>query len=232
MNKKVVLILLFLISSAVVFGQAKPFRFGIKVSPNISWLQASTEGYTHNGTNFGFGWGFISDFSVADNYFIATGFDVIFNGGELSYPYVDNQLGIEGTLCREYNLKYFQIPVTLKMRTNKFGSYAFFGNLGLGSAIRIGAKANEQFEYIDTNGETTKTDEMEHTIADEINLFKASMIFGIGMEYYVDESTSIVFVVNYNNGFTNVLNGYNTVDPSLKEKAQLHYFEFSIGIIF
>ena len=58
------------------------------------------------------------------------------------------------------------------------------------------------------------------------------MIVGAGLEYFIDESTSIVTSLSFNNGLTNILDGYNDVDESVKERATLYYFQLNIGILF
>jgi len=226
-----VMILLF--TQGTVFAQQKPFQFGIKFAPNISWLKTNTDGYTSNGSGVGFSWGFKADFALTENYFVSTGFNAEWNNASLKYPYKSEALQKEGIMYRDYKLRYLEIPLTLKMKTNRFNDkFTAFGQLGLGSAFKIGAKSKDQFEYVDDDGTTKITPEDEKNISDEINLFKASLIVGGGGEFYIDESTLVFAAINYNNGFTNILNGKNTVDPTLTEKAQLHFIELSFGVIF
>jgi len=135
-------------------------------------------------------------------------------------------------LSRKYNLRYIEIPVTLKMRTRRFSDMAFFGQLGLNTGFNIGAKSKDQFEYTNEDGELISLNEEENEIKDQINLLNASFIIGIGLEYFVDESISIIAGINYLGGFTNILNNSNTVDPTIEEKAQLQSVEFVIGVIF
>ena len=232
MRKLIVVFVLVLAFNFSGYSQQKPFQFGIKVAPNMSWLKPSTDGYESDGAGVGFAWGFIADFAFTENYFISTGFNAVWNNASLKYPYYDKALETEGVLYRDYHLRYLEIPVKLKMKTNKLNDHLkAFGQLGLGSAFKIGAKAKEQFEYSD-NGNIITTLEDETNISDEIQLFKASLIVGGGVEYYIDESTLIFVEFNYNNGFTNILKDFNTVDPTLSQQAQLHYIELAIGVIF
>jgi len=222
-----VLILAFYFSG---YSQQKPFQFGIKVAPNISWLKPATDGYENNGNGFGFSWGFIADFALTENYFVSTGFNAVWNNSSLKYPHKAEDH--EGVLYRDYRLRYIEIPIKLKMKTNKLNDHLkAYGQLGLGSAFKIGAKAKDTFEYTE-DGVTKTTPEDENNISDEIQLFKASLIVGGGVEYYIDESTLIFVEFNYNNGFTNVLKDYNTIDGTLSQQAQLHYIELAIGVIF
>jgi hypothetical protein len=224
-------IILFTLASTA-FSQIKPFRFGVKVAPNIAWMSPDSKDYVNNGIAPGFAWGFLADITIADNYFIKTGFSIDYLGGKLSYPYTmtpeGDTLPLFGTIDRKYNMRYIQIPLTIKMRTNKFGSTAFFGEIGFGSSFNLRAKSKDVF-YPNWDQPSI---ELEQDIKDEVVLFRESLIVGAGIEYFIDESTSLVFALNFNNGLTNVLKGYNSVNTNVKQRAQLYYLQLEIGIIF
>jgi len=158
--KKAVLITFLLTFLCVLSAnsQQKPFIFGFKAGPNIGWMRPDATDYLSDGIKGGFSWGFIADFFLMENYGIATGFDVIFLNSGLTMPHAvtDGASTFSGTLKRKYSLKYIQIPVTLKMRTKEMGKFRIYGQIGLGSAFLIGAKADD--EFIQDNGQTTNTE--------------------------------------------------------------------------
>jgi hypothetical protein len=226
MNTKIFLILLFSLIIFQGFAQEKPFRFGFKVAPNLAWITPDSKGYENDGSVLGFSWGLLADFSLAENYFIKTGFSMDYLNSKLEFPYqIDTNNA--GTMNRKYNLRYLEIPLTLKMRTNKFGRIAYFGEIGLGTAFNI--KAKSQDVYTSDFGIVT---ESEEDIKDEIALFKESLIVGAGLEYFLDESTSLVFELSFSNGLTDILADYNTRYPDVKQNGILYYFQLSAGIIF
>lgn len=226
-----ILILLFTILVHQGISQVKPFRFGIKISPNISWLRSDTEHYKTDGASVGFNWGLISDFTIADNYFFATGLNVVYNYARLEFPY---KIGGDttGTLNRKYLLRYIQAPLTLKMRTGRFDAYSFYGKIGLGAAFRINARTKDVFSYTNDHGDRITNPETTSTITDDIYLLRASVILGLGFEYYIDQSTSIIAGIHYNNGFTDVLKSNSSVNNNIEEHAVLNYFEINFGVIF
>lgn len=227
-----ILILLSLIGFQA-FSQIKPFRFGVRVAPNIAWLSPDTEGYKNEGAPIGFSWGFLADITLTENYFIKTGFSVDYLNAKLSFPYqltYDEIMPVivPGTMERKYNLRYLEIPITIKMRTNQFGKTAFFGEIGFGTSFNL--KATGQDEFIPDDGrESTKS---ESDIKDEITLVKGSLIVGAGVEYFIDESTSIITSLTFNNGLTNILTGENPVNPTADQRATLNYFQLNIGVLF
>ena len=235
MRKKIILTLWILtILSSVAHAQFKPFRFGFKVGPNLSWLAPDAEGYESNGISGGFSWGFVSDFAITENYFISTGFGMDYLGGKLEYPHSmkfdDDTVSYTGDLSRKYNLRYLEIPLTLKMRTNMFGRIAYYGKIGFGTSFNLKSKSKDEFSYFDNGAKITE--DFEEDIKDDIVFFHESIIFGGGVEYFVDESTSINVGISFKNGLTNVLKGENSVDPDIEEKANLHYFQLNVGVIF
>ncbi|NCU32355.1 MAG: hypothetical protein EOM23_05380, partial [Candidatus Moranbacteria bacterium] len=76
-----------LVAVQPLFSQMKPFRFGLKVAPTIGWMSPDTEDYENDGSAAGFNWGFISDFTITENYFFATGFSINYLNSKLKYPY-------------------------------------------------------------------------------------------------------------------------------------------------
>lgn len=233
MKLKYLLLLLIFTITLNGFSQVKPFRFGVKVAPNIAWISPDSRDYNNEGAVPGFSWGFLADITLTENYFIKTGFSMDYLNGKLSYPHqliVDEVTGtyVQGTLNRKYNLRYLELPVTLKMRTNQFGKTAFFGEIGFGTSFNL--KAKSQDEFVPQDG--TAPIDSEGNIKDDIKLVKGSLIVGAGIEYFIDTSTSLIASVTYNNGLTNILDGTNAIDTGVKQRATLNYFQLNIGILF
>jgi len=69
-------------------------------------------------------------------------------------------------------------------------------------------------------------------ISDDINLFQAGLIFGLGTEYYIDKSTAISGSLVFRNGFTDLLGAENEAYvPAVKEKATPFTVQLCIGVI-
>jgi len=236
--KKIILLMgICLLVSSMAFSQTKPFRFGLKLAPNLGWVSPDSEDYERDGTVPGFSWGFISDFTITENYFVGTGFNVNYLNGKVNYPFnmdiveEGDTTNYNGTLSRKYNLRYIELPVTLKMKTNKFNEFQFYGQIGFSLGFNVKAKAKDDFTYQVDGGEyESESDERE--ISDELTLLKGALVLGGGLEYYIDESTSILVGITFSNGLSNILKGENTVDPSIKQKASPSYIELTLGVIF
>jgi hypothetical protein len=233
MKRTTLLVILCLFGVTTLIGQVKPFRFGVKVAPNLAWIAPDTKNYENDGTVPGFSWGFLADITLTDNYFIKTGFSVDYVNGKLTYPHaqlIDETSSVltPGTLSRKYNLRYLEIPATIKMRTNQFNKMAFYGEIGFGGYFNLKAKSKDEF----TPENSTSVLSSEEDIKDEIAFMRAALIVGAGIEYFIDESTSLIFSVDFNNGLTDILKGENAIDNSLEQRAQLYYFQLNIGVMF
>lgn len=229
MNRKIGLTILILIIVLQSFAQVKPFRFGVYVAPNIAWLSPDSEGYKADGSVMGFSWGFLADIALTENYFVKTGFSVDYMNSKLQFPYQSSELADNeiGTMHRKYNLRYLSIPVTIKMRTNQFNKIAYYGNIGFGTSFNLKAKGQDEFIYDAGTVTLEDTD-----IKDETTFVKGTLIVGAGAEYFLDDDTSLMVELSFNNGLSNILKGTNTVDPNIKQKAHLYYFQLSVGVMF
>jgi hypothetical protein len=228
-----------LMLSSLSQAQVKPFRFGLKVAPNMGWISPDSDGYEKNGSELGFSWGFISDFAITENYYVGTGFNINYLNGKYSYPHqistpdpANDTLFIDytGTMMSKTKLQYIVLPLTLKMKTNKFDKLQAYGQIGFSLGFNIKAKAEESFSY-KVNDKYMGNDD-ERDISDDVTLLKGALQLGGGIEYYIDNSTSLLVGITYSNGISNILKGYNTAEPDIKQKATANYIELNVGVIF
>lgn len=206
----------------------RPFQFGIRLAPNIGWLSPDTKGYSGDGVQAGFSWGFVSDIAIDRNYYFNTGFDLNYLNGKLAF---DTQLISDGdttlgVMHRKYSMRYLEIPLMFKMKTNAFGLYRFWANIGFVAGINIKAKTSDNF--VPKNGKVVNS---EDDAFDDIATARLALRFGAGIDYLIDKSTFLFVGINYNNGLTNVLNGNNPLTHK-SQRAIPSYLELSLGVMF
>lgn len=230
MKKYLILTATFALTTLFSFAQeGNKFKIGFKINPNVSWLTPQENYMTSEGSAVRFGYGLTADIMFTDNYAFGTGVNIDDNGGKVSYfktittPLTDTS--IVTTLMqteRNIKLKYLEIPLTLKMRTNEIGYFTYFFQFGLGLGFNLKAQAddinkalltetlffsgtdNEYPEWKDLgdDGETLTVDDVN--IKDEIKPIRMGLIIGAGMEYNLSGNTSVIVGLNFNNGFTNI----------------------------
>ena len=222
----IISIIAFVFVSSSLKAQDKPFVFGFKAAPNMGWMNPGTEDYDNDGMRVGFSWGLIAEFHLMENYDLNSGINVLFLNGTLSY--MDNiaAYGGEGELFRKYNFKYLEIPLTLKMKTNEYANKSFYGMFGFGANFLLAGKAKDTFI---PNGGVEMTDEQD--IKDELKGIRASLIIGVGMEFKMNATTTMIMGVNFNNGITDVLKSQNILTNDINKSIN-NYLEFYLGILF
>lgn len=269
--KKSILIALTALICAI--GQAqdfKPWKIALHVDPNVSWLKPGNSQIEQGGTRIKFGFGIAVDKMFTERYAFGTGLTILNTGGELSYLYngkqkkdgATDETEVIAKMNRTYNLKYLEIPLTLKLRTNEIGYITYWGQFGLGLGFNIGAKSDDEITFIreyqpDDSG-TPEVNEQawidtkiasrlreDVDIKDDIGLFRTSLIVGLGMEYNLSGDASITAGIVFNNGFNNVLKNdgvatdendrptFTSLKPdNFKLKAINNIMMLQVGVLF
>ena len=214
-------------------------RFGLKLSPNLAWLRPDVKGVKSDGTRLGYSFGLLSEFPVGQsgNYRFATGAFLYNQGGSILLDF-EYRTGpgtdpITTTLDREIALRYVEIPLTMKLMTSEIGYIRYYGQIGFSAAFNIRAKADGRFPvYFPDDPSYLQSFETleDEDFKDDINLFKAGLIIGAGMEYNFAGTTSLLAGITYNNSFTNILKDVEVNDK--KAKVYSDYLELTLGVFF
>ncbi len=210
-------------------AQEKPFLFGMKLSPNIGWMNTNAIGYDNEGVKAGISWGLVSEIFLMENYNIHTGININLIRSSINYPDI-RTIGtnpVEGELNRLYNLKYIGIPLIFRMRTNEFAKKRFFGQFGVELNFLISANAKDKFN---SEGEGQINEELN--IYNELKFPRYALIVGAGMEYLLGGSNMLITGLNFNNGINDVLKDQNKINPSIKQNAINNYVEFYVTFLF
>jgi len=217
--KRITIIVISLFMSINIFAQQDTeWRFGLKGAPSMAWLWPDTRGldYDHS---FGFSYGIIGEKYFAENYAITSGLFVTNQGGELDFTRTLEEY--DNRESQLYDLQYIEVPIAIKMRTREFGYWTFFGQFGI--SLGYNTRARADIDYANTT-----SPEKDVPIDDEIRPMKASVVMGLGAEFSLLGNTAIFMGLNYNNGFSDVLDDIN--DEHISARAS--YGELTIGMMF
>ena len=196
--------------------EANSIRLSFVAEPQLSWLKPDIDGVESRGSKGGYNFGVVLDRFFADNYAFSTGLTINTTGGKLRYTTPDNLS--EGEVFpddapvgdKEYRLRYIEIPLGLKLRSNDFRRSNFYGRFGLTPQINIEARDGE-----------------DNSISDQINFFDLGYHLGAGIEYSIGGTNALMFGLVYHNGFTDI-----TDEPGYDDKTVLNRLVFEIGFIF
>ena len=208
----------------------KKFKFGFKVDPNVSWMSSETTDVVSEGVLLRGSFGVNADIMFSERYALGTGFSIMGGGGQLSFFDYEDRIGDAGESNfivkrnRKYKLKYVEIPLTLKLRTDEIGYITYWGQFGLGLGFATKATADDNIKFFSElvedademgnswidSGSAISTlakedeEEMGVDISGEMSPIRASLIIGAGIDYSLSGNTSLMFGIAYNNGLTNV----------------------------
>ncbi len=216
--KKIAILTVFLVSLFMLSEAQndKFFRFGIHGSPGLAWVKPETKEFDSKGLRLGFGYGLITEFSIADNYSFATGIESFYSGGKLeSYKAIDST-----TTNILYKFQYLEIPVSLKMKTNEINYITYYAKFG-GS---IGARLSSVADISTKRGSATLLLE-DQNINEDIYLFRIAFNLGVGIEYSLGGTTAVLLGLNFNNGLTDIIKNKDI-------KAKNNYISLNVGVLF
>jgi hypothetical protein len=208
-------------------------RFGFKVAPSLTWLKPDVKGFESDGSKIGFIYGIMMDYNFGKNYAFATGVEVSYRGGKLKHDYVYNSSQNNPNSYSghdTYNIKYIELPLTIKMRTNEIGYMTYFGQFGFQPGIKFSAK--QDYSQTKTTPAGAKTEESVTEADADVSAVNLSLLFALGLEYRISGNTSILVAVQFSNGFTDVLTGTNHQDTSTELKAISNYLALNVGVFF
>lgn len=212
--KKTLIAIACLIFTINAFAQEKNgFRLGLTAHPNFGFIKA--EGGKGNGVNLGFSYGLLGDFNFAENYSFATGLTITTINGK-STEINPVQYTAAGTYDLKYMMQYIEVPLTVKLKTGNINDIRWFGQFGLSNGFRIGARQDAKL------GGNVVADDIN--ASDFTNFYRAGLIIGAGGEFNIDDKTSIMAGLTFNNGFTKLTENKYTVKN--------HYVAINVGVFF
>lgn len=212
----------FLVSLVLVgFGQ-KHIRLSFAGSPSVNWMSTNNPDATGKSLAIGYDFGINADlyFSADERYSLLTGLNISNIGGEVKYLAGSNFKFANETMAAssqiKYRLRYVEVPLVIKLKTNQFHRIKYWGQFGLSTMINIEAKGDSK------DGTLNKT-----SINDEINLFNLAMNVGLGFDYDLGGNNSISSGLVFQNGLTDV-----TTDNYFDDKTIVNSLKLKIALIF
>jgi hypothetical protein len=213
-------------------AQAPAFRFGLKVTPAITCMKPDYQvvqgGELYEGTGAGlaFNWGANMEVKINETVYFVTGLEFNYLSAEhnIRIPLIENNSSVLINYTAKYKMRYLDIPLMLRFRTNLIGNLHYYGLFGGTLGIRTGKEAT--FTTQQLGATLTRTDE----IADYVNPIRGSLNVGLGVELPLTGNTSFLGSVVYNNGLTNILKNIDLTKS--REHAILSMVQLNLGILF
>jgi hypothetical protein len=253
----------------------KKFRFGLRITPQPTWISVEDKISTRNGIGFGFGFGLNLEYHFSNIAALLTGIGGDLESGRIDYkaPSAESKIQYwmneskefvvptkenksKNTVYtlkqRKFNTTHITIPIILKLSTKEYNGLKYFGMFGGELGIRTKISGSDTYvesgkfrndsllSYERKFGETEEPDIDLKTEASLIPM-RFGMNAGIGTEYRLGGSTSLLFSVNYFRSFTNMMKSkskytYSSTDGEVynfvKQNLKLSAVRITIGIMF
>ena len=200
--KKILIAALFCICSTTLFAQDdtfKGFKLGLAAHPTFGYLKSDVSELEGDGLRAGFSYGLLGDFFFAENYAFSTGLKLTTINGQTK-----STASINNGEQQIYKLQYLEIPAKLKLYTAENNDLRFFGEFGLGNGFNVRAKQ-------DIKGGSGTTAVENADIYKNTGFYRASLIFGAGVEFGLGEKTKLASGLTFDNGFTDIKSGDGTL---------------------
>jgi hypothetical protein len=203
---------------------AQDYRYGIYVSPLISWFKTNIDEVKNEGARAGFDFFITVERNLTRNWSFTSGLGFITSSGRLksSEPSVFRLPDFTATVAAGepviYKLQYITIPVGIKIKTEEIGYLTYFAEFGLDPKVVVSGKADIPSDHI--KGEKAMT---------EIRRFNMGYHLNGGVDYSIDGSTSIIFGLGFENNFFDItkdVNGQKT------DRTAQRLLKFIFGVNF
>jgi len=216
-------ILAFLFLNLVFGGFAqKHLQLSFIGSPSVNWISTNNPVAENGKAMLGYSFGLNCDFYFSDNqrYSLLTGLNITNIGGEISYDSNSDFQFSGKTLPAQskikYRLRYVEVPLAIKLKTDQFHRTRYWGQFGLSTMINIDSKG-------DSNDGSLK----KASINDEVQLFNLAMIIGAGFDFDLGGSNAVTAGLIFQNGLMDV-----TTDNAFSDQTIINSLKLKIGLIF
>lgn len=212
----------FLIAFVLAGFSQKHVKLSFTGSPSINWMSTNNPEAEREKSILGYDFGLNSDvyFSADERYSLLTGIQISNIGGEVSYQTSSDFKFAGKTLPPlskiKYQLRYIEIPLAIKLKTDQFRRNRYWALFGLSPMININAKGDSN------DGQLKKSN-----INDEVNLFNLAMNVGIGFDFDLGGNNSVTAGLIFQNGLIDV-----TTDNAFNDKTVVNSLKLKVGLIF
>lgn len=214
----VTVLMIFFLSS---WSQTR-LQLSFTANPSLNWMHTTSRDVTSQEAVAGYDFGIMGDvfFSENENYSLLTGLQVINTGGRIAYR-ASEPFSFAGAILPQnteirYRLRYLDVPLSLKLKTDEFHRVYYWGIFGLSALVNIGANG-------DSNDGTFKKSD----IGEEINMFNVAMNVGVGFDFDLGGSNSLSAGLIFQNGLIDV-----TTDNYFTDKTIINSLKLRLGLIF
>ncbi len=246
MIKKFFTICIALILSTKIIAQdntISSYEFGMRISPQISSVGIDSKSIHDNGVSLDWNFGFVVTKNLNERYSFGTELNVLYTTAKIKHDelwVIKNTDSGFSNLTYNYSMRYFQLPIIFKMRSNEIKEkFRLYGEFGFAASFLFRSKADVSSSNVFTSISNMDVDNPEdvdkfsiktdasstNDLSDDISLIRTSLIVGGGIEYTAFGSTKMYAGLRYDGGMSDML-------KEDKWTATNSFTSINIGLIF
>lgn len=229
------LLTLLIVFATFNFSQAQSdIRFGVTLNPGMSWYKPDNAVQKSDGVRFAFTYGLVVDykFGADERYAINTGLQIGMAGGRMSSTGESVVLRtaedpVISTIAMAARVQYLELPISLKLRSNETEpGIVYYGQIGFINGFPFRKRADLSVDEVKQKNIELKNVEFFPDSIQKVVPYHFGLLIEAGVEYVLNDKTSIVGGIYFNNGFTNVFKDSND------DRVVMRNFGLRIGVLF
>ncbi len=217
-----------LLAAVSVKGISQELEFVVHVDPVISWMGTNSSDYINEGVRPGFNIGLKVHHYFDDHYAISTGISLISAGGRQSviepHRMIFNNLQpqvLTGDEIR-YNLRYMNIPIGLRLKTDQIGYLTYFTDIGFDIRMLVKSTVDLPANQPPVDNENARK---------EVFGLNAGWHIHAGVEYDLNVDLTLVGGLGYDQDFFDVTKDLKDVEQP-EDRSGLRMLRIMMGIKF
>lgn len=203
---------------------AQDYRFGVYVSPVISWFRTDIDEVKNQGARAGFNFGISAERPLTDNWYFSSGLAFInssarlksINPSHFRFPDFTSIVAAGDPVI--YRIRYISVPVGIKIKTSEVGYLTYFAEFGLDPKVVVRGVAD--IPSINIEGENAMN---------EIRRFNIGYHLNAGADYSIDGRTSVILGLGYE---SNIIDTTRDIDGQPTDRTSHKLLKFIFGINF
>jgi hypothetical protein len=217
-----VLIAVFTLPGSLV--DAQDYRYGIYISPLISWFRTDIDEVRNEGARAGFDFFITAERNLTTNWSFTSGIGFITSSGRLKssepafFRFPDFTTTVAEGEPVIYKIQYITVPVGIRVKTEEIGYLTYFAEFGLDPKVVVSGKADIPSSGIRNERAMT-----------EIRRINVGFHFNAGIDYSIDGRTSLVLGLGFENNFFDIT---KDIDGQGTDRTTQKYLKFIFGVNF
>ena len=203
---------------------AQDYRYGLYLSPMISWFGTDVDNISNKGARAGFGASITAERHLTDNWYFSSGLGFsavsgrLVNSSASFFRFSDHTSTIPEGEPIIYRLQYLSIPVGMKIKTMETGYLVYFAEFGLDPKVAISRRVD--IPSISVEGKRA---------AGEIKSLNTGYHISGGAEYSIDGNASLILGIGFESNIFDTTRDYETNES---DRSTQRMVKFIFGINF